>query len=51
MVEYFLISSGHSKRTLQLFYTYLECVSQNHVVNSELVYLLVDGIYFSKDIC
>ena len=49
-MEYFLISSGH-KRTLQFFYTYFECISQNHVVNSELVHLLVDGIYFSKDIC
>lgn len=44
--------SGLSERTLQnLFYEYLERTPQHNVVNRERVHLLVDGTYFSKDIC
>ena len=45
-------SSGQSKRTLQnLFYDYLERIPEHKVVNREQVHLIVDGTYFSNDIC
>ncbi|NTW31815.1 MAG: hypothetical protein HGB12_04190 [Bacteroidetes bacterium] len=51
-LEFISKSSGYSKRTLQhLFYEYLELIPKHKVINREQVHLLVDGTYFSKDIC
>lgn len=50
--EYISALSGYSRRTLQnLFYEYLERIPQHTFVNRKQVHLLVDGTYFSKDIC
>ena len=50
--EYISELSGYSKRTLQnLFYEYLESIPQHKVVKREHVHLIIDGTYFSQDIC
>lgn len=44
--------SGYSKRTLQnLFYEYLNAVPIHKVENREKVHVIIDGTYFSQDIC
>jgi len=51
-LDYLSESSGYCKRTLQeLFSNYLNKVPRHIVKNREQVHLIIDGTYFSHDIC
>ena len=51
-LEYLAILSGYSKRSLQsVFYNYLDKVPIHFIKHRERVHLIIDGTYFSNDIC
>lgn len=51
-LEYLSNVSGHSKRSLQsIFYKYLDKLPLHTIKHRERVHLIIDGTYFSNDIC